>query len=227
MTGLMRVIAVLFVAGGVALGAPGQSLAVSETQQLVDKAKLTADKLLAHDKFPKLKGWVKKAKGVFIVPSMLKAGFIFGAAGGSGILLARDKSGKWSSPAFYSIGAGSFGMQIGLEQSEIIFVVMTDAGMKALINNEVKLGAKASMAVGPVGAGVEGATTLGLGGDLYAVSKGVGLYGGLALEGAWIKKRQSYNVEYYGKTASPRAILVDRKFNNPGADKLRAVLDIK
>lgn len=227
MTGLMRVIAVLFVAGGVALGAPARALAVSETQQLVDKANLTASKLLNHKDFPQLKDWVKKAKGVFIVPSMLKAGFVIGAAGGSGILLARDKSGTWSAPAFYTIGAGSFGLQIGLEDSEIMFVVMTDKGMKALINNEVKLGAKASIAVGPIGAGIEGATTLGLGRDIYAFSKGVGLYGGIALEGAWIKKRNSYNTDYYGKNASPRAILIDRKFNNPGADKLRALLDIR
>lgn len=227
MTGLMRVIAVLFVAGGVALGAPGHSLAVSETQQLVDKANLTAAKLLNHKDFPELRDWMKKAKGVFIVPSMLKAGFVFGAAGGSGVLLARDASGNWSAPAFYTIGAGSFGLQIGLEDSEIMFVVMTDAGMKALINNEVKLGAKASMAVGPIGAGIEGATTLGLGGDIYAFSKGVGLYGGVVLEGAWIKKRNSYNADYYGKLATPKAILIDRKFNNPGADKLRALLDIR
>ena len=227
MTGLMRVIAVLFVAGGVALGAPGHSRAVSETQQLVDKANLTAAKLLNHKDFPELRDWMKKAKGVFIVPSMLKAGFVIGAAGGSGVLLARDASGNWSAPAFYTIGAGSFGLQIGLEDSEIMFVVMTDAGMKALINNEVKLGAKASMAVGPIGAGVEGATTLGLGGDIYAFSKGVGLYGGVVLEGAWIKKRNSYNADYYGKLATPKAILIDRKFNNPGADKLRALLDIR
>ncbi|MEE8517186.1 MAG: lipid-binding SYLF domain-containing protein [Alphaproteobacteria bacterium] len=223
----MRVIAVLFVAGGVALGGPARSLAVSESQQLVEKAKLTAAKLLVHKEFPQLRGWMKRAKGVLIVPSMLKAGFVFGAGGGEAILLARDKSGKWSAPAFYTIFAGSFGLQIGVENSEIMFVVMTDKGMKALINNEVKLGATGSMALGPIGAGVAGATTIGLGEDIYAFSKGVGLYGGIALEGAWIKKRKSYNADYYGKLATPKAIVIDRKFNNSGADKLRALLDIR
>ena len=197
---------------------------VSEAQQLVDKSKLTAEKMLNDPQLNTLRNWMRSAKGVLIVPSFLKAGFVVGGAGGSGVLLSRDANGNWSAPAFYTIGAGSFGLQAGVQDAEMMLVVMTDKGLNALINAEVKLGADASIAVGEVGAGVEGSTTVGFGKDIYTYSKTSGLYGGASVEGAWVKSRDSLNGEYYGKTATPRAIVIERKFNNNGADALRSVL---
>jgi lipid-binding SYLF domain-containing protein len=201
-----------------------QTTPVSDAQQLVDKSKLTAEKMLNDPQLNTLRGWMRSAKGVLIVPSFLKAGFVIAGAGGSGVLLSRDAGGNWSSPAFYTIGEGSFGLQGGVQDAEMIMVIMTDKGMNALINSEVKLGADASIAVGEVGAGVEGSTTAGLGKDIYTYSKTSGLYGGASVEGAWVKSRDSLNAEYYGKSATPRAIVIERKFNNSGADALRNVL---
>lgn len=197
---------------------------VSEAQQLVDKSKLTAEKMLNDPQLNTLRKWMKSAKGVLIVPSFLKAGFVVGGAGGSGVLLSRDVNGNWSAPAFYTIGEGSFGLQAGVQDAEMILVVMTDKGLNALINAEVKLGADASVAVGEIGAGVEGSTTTNFGKDIYTYSKTSGLYGGASVEGAWIKARDSLNAEYYGKTATPRAIVMERKFHNTGSDQLRGVL---
>lgn len=197
---------------------------VSEAQQLVDKAKLTAEKMLNDPQLNTLRQWMKSAKGVLIVPSFLKAGFIIGGAGGSGVLLTRDGAGQWSAPAFYTIGEGSFGFQAGVQDAEMILVIMTDKGLNDLINSEVKLGADASIALGEVGAGVEGSTTAGFGKDIYTYSKTSGLYGGASVEGAWVKPRDSLNGEYYGKAATPRAIVIDRQFNNNGANDLRGAL---
>ncbi len=215
------------IAAGVALAAPTQPLAASVPQELVEKAKLTTEKLLKEPDFPALRGWIKDAKGVLIIPSLLKASFIFGAAGGNGVLLARDKDGNWSYPAFYTMGAGSFGLQVGFQDAEVLFVIMTERGLEAVIDNGLKLGLEASMAVGPVGAGVAGATTAGFGADIYAFSKAMGLFGGVYVDGAWAKERGSYNAEYYGKGATTKAILIERKFSNPAADKLRSVLGVK
>ena len=97
---------------------------------------------------------------------MFKAGFFFGAEGGSGVLLSKDAEGEWSYPAFYTIGGASFGLQIGAENSEVLFVILTDSGLESILNTSVKLGAYASIAIGPVGAGIEGATTTSFGADM-------------------------------------------------------------
>lgn len=214
----------LLALGAVPVPSHAQTNPVSEAQQLVDKAKLTAEKMLNDPQMPTLRNWMKNAKGVLIVPSFLKAGFIIGGAGGSGVLLSRDASGNWSAPAFYTIGEGSFGLQAGVQDAEMMLVVMTDRGLNALIKSEVKLGADASIAVGEIGTGVEGSTTAGLGKDILTYSKTSGLYGGVSVEGAWVRARETLNSEYYGRSATPRAIVVERQYNNNGANELRGVL---
>lgn len=205
-----------------ALACPaGPGFAASEAQELVDKSRLTAEKMLAHPDFPSLRVWMKQAKGVFIVPSLLKAGFLIGGEGGSGVVLARDAKGGWSYPAFYATGAGSIGLQIGFQDSEVMFVIMTQKGLDAILSSRFKLGADASIALGPVGAGVEGATTAGLGADIYAFGLNRGLFGGVSLEGAVIWEREDWNAQYYGPGATSGSVLLEHKFANRAADDLR------
>ncbi|HSR71739.1 MAG TPA: lipid-binding SYLF domain-containing protein, partial [Kiloniellales bacterium] len=151
-------------------------------------------------------------------------GFIVGAEGGSGVLLVRGSDGSWSPPAFYTLAAGSIGLQIGGQVSEVVFTLMNDGAVNAMLKNEVKLGADASVAIGPIGAGVEASTTTNLREDIIAFSRAVGLFAGGAFEGAKLISRENWNAEYYGAAASPKAIVVDRKFFNPQADKLRQAL---
>jgi lipid-binding SYLF domain-containing protein len=197
--------------------------AASDQQEIVEKARLTAEGMLADANFPTLRKWISRARAVLIVPSLLKAGFFLGAEGGSGVLLARGKDG-WSYPAFYTIGAASFGLQAGVQDSEVMFAIMTENGLRAMMNDEVKLGADASIAVGPVGAGVEGATSTAMNADIYSFAKTRGLFAGVSFEGAVVTSRDSYDTAYYGKGATPRAILLDRRFSNHDADGLRRAL---
>src|SRR3546814_2885808 len=92
---------------------------------------------------------MRRAKAVMIFPSLLKGAFFIGGEGGSGVLLTRDPEGNWSNPAFYTMGTVSFGLQFGGQSSEAILVVMTDAGLKAIMADQVKLGADLSAAAGP------------------------------------------------------------------------------
>ncbi len=225
MRNLVRHFLALIIIAGLSLGVTAEIFAASETEELIVKSRLTAEKLLADRDFPDLRDWVKRSKWVLIIPSLLKAGFLIGGAGGSGVMLSRDKDGRWSYPAFYTLTAASIGLQAGVSDAEIMLVIMSDGAMRALIDREVTIGGDASIAVGTEGAGVKGATTLEFGKDIFSFSKQVGLYGGASVEGAWVRKREAFNAEYYGAKATPKEILLERKFSNPGADMLRAVLD--
>ncbi|MEE8445236.1 MAG: lipid-binding SYLF domain-containing protein, partial [Alphaproteobacteria bacterium] len=105
--------------------------AASDQQALIDKAALTAERLLNDPERPTLRKYMARAKAVMVVPSLIKGGFIFGIEGGSGVLLARGEKG-WSHPSFFTIGAGSFGIQAGIQDSQAILVIMTDKGLRAV-----------------------------------------------------------------------------------------------
>ena len=166
-------------------------------------------------------GWfrdnIKKAVGVMIL-KQYKAGFIIGGSGGSGVMLARDvKTGQWSQPAFYGMGAGSIGLQIGAAASEIALLVMTERGRDALLTTDVKLGGDISVAAGPVGAGAKAATT-----DVLSFARTKGVYGGVSVEGMVIGPQNKLNHDYYGQEVSPLDVLVKHSVRNPGAAKLVA-----
>jgi len=211
-------------AAGLAAVAPRSAQAETEAEGLVTESRLTVDRLRADKDFFELPKYVARAKGIFIVPQLVKAGFILGAEGGTGVFLARGTDGTWSAPAFYTLGAGSIGFQIGGEVKEVVFVMMNDKTVDAMMASEFNLGADASLTLGPVGRGVEASRSTDFSSDIYAFSKSVGLFGGGALEGAKICIRESLNASYYGAGATPKAIVIDRRFTNLHADKLRALL---
>jgi lipid-binding SYLF domain-containing protein len=157
---------------------------------------------------------VKNAKAVFIVPSLVKAGFIFGGSGGNGVVLARDNQ-VWRGPSFATAGSVSWGLQAGGSVAEVVMMAMTDKGKDALLSNKFQAGADASVAAGPVGAGAQVATT-----DIVQFSRSKGLFGGLSLEGSTIAVRDSLNQAYYGKKVSPVDILVKGDVTNPQAASL-------
>jgi lipid-binding SYLF domain-containing protein len=191
-----------------------------EARHLVEKAALTLESFMTDPNMEVVRDLIKEARGVFIAPQVLKGAFIVGASGGSGVFLAKDAStGKWSEPAFYTLGGVSFGLQAGGEASEVVLLVMSERGVSALLSNNFKLGADASIAVGPVGAGVSGATAA-LSADIIAFSRAKGLYGGLSLEGSVIAVREDWNHAYYGRSVTPTDILLRRTVSNPGAATL-------
>ena len=204
-----------------------QPVQAQESQELVDKSRISLERLTTHPDFTRLKAALKDAHGVLVFPSILKGGFIFGAEGGSGVLLTRDAKGEWSYPAFYGMGAGSIGFQIGFQDSEAVFVINTLKGLNAVLNNNFKFGVDASIAVGPVGQGIEGSTTTAVGADIEAYSKNRGLFAGGAFEGAVVYERDTLNKEYYGQGATARTITMDRQFKNARAEGLRAAASVK
>lgn len=193
-------------------------------QQLVDKAQLTLEAFASdsqlRDQFKQLR---KEARALFIIPQFMRGAFIFGGAGGSGVLIARDeKTGKWGDPVFYNIGSASFGAQIGADVSEMVLVVRTRKGLEEFFTNDFKLGANAGMATGPVGAGM---SAQGIAADIVSYARQKGAFAGMALDGAFVSVSNDSNQAYYGKPVRPTDIIVKKEIGNPKSLQLRAAAE--
>jgi len=224
---MTRITALFFtalMAGSLALSSPARAL--SEQQELIDKSVITIEKMSARDDIKDhVRKYLREARGVFVIPALIKGAFIIGGEGGTGVLMAKGGGNQWSYPAFYTMGAVSFGLQAGGQVSETILIIMTAKGLTSILDNKVKLGGDLSAAVGPYGVGVEGSTTTAVGADIITYSIGKGAFLGGSVEGAVIEHRDAMNYEYYNDTtATPKAILLDGKFNNPQADRIRQVM---
>ena len=214
-------ILILAVAFSLASGA-GMAVAADkeDAQGLVDKANVTLNTFMRDKDYTWIHENIGKAKGVLIYPQVLKAGFILGGSGGTGVFVAKDNKGVWSEPAFYTIGSVSFGLQIGGEAAEVIVLCMTQKAVDALMTSQVKFGGDTSIALGPVGAGAKANVVA----DFISFAKSKGIYAGLNLEGSVVAVRDSLNEAYYGAKITPIQIIVEKKGANAGSSGLRGSL---
>jgi lipid-binding SYLF domain-containing protein len=204
--------------------APAMAETLQDQQALVDRATLAAQEVLNDAQGHDAREMLPRARAVMICPRVFKAGFLFGGEGGGCVLLARGGQGSWSSPAFYSVGGGSFGLQAGIQDAEVMMMIMTTNGLRAVMDSQFRLGADASVAVVTVGGGVEGATTTNLNADIVAFARTRGLYAGVSLQGSVMSSDSGGDAIYYGQEVGPVDILMAMRVNNPAADPLRAVL---
>lgn len=152
---------------------------------------------------------IAKAKAIAIYPNVIKGSFIFGARWGRGVVVSRNpKTGEWGPVAFSTIGGGSWGLQIGGQATDLIFVVLNDRGMNGLLSNNFKLGTDASVAAGPVGRASEIGTDLTLSAGMLSYSRNRGLFAGVALDGAILTQDNNSNSAYYGKSIGSKEILL-------------------
>ncbi|HKW53928.1 MAG TPA: lipid-binding SYLF domain-containing protein [Stellaceae bacterium] len=204
--------------------APARAAETSEQQKVVDAARTALEQLRTDNAMGEsARNLIHKARAVMIVPRLVKAGFFLGGHGGSGVLLGRSSAG-WSSPCFYGMGGGSIGLQIGGEVSRVVLIIMSDKALDAVMKDEFKVGAAAGITVVTLGASGEASTTANAGADIYAVAQSKGFYGGIALEGAIMSPRDSWNKEYYRRDVTVQDIVVRNSVGNPGAAALRSAL---
>lgn len=193
----------------------------ADTRSVLAHADATVTDLKVDPVFEGARNTIRHARAVLIVPGLVKGGFIFGAEGGDGVLLARTRHG-WSDPAFYSLGSASFGLQIGLEQAQLVMFIMSDRALRGIEQGKFKLGAGAGLTVVTLGAAAEGATPANLAGDIVVWSKAQGAYGGITLNGSVVAPEEGTNAEFYGHPASVPEIL--HSSSNGAAARLRANL---
>ncbi|HEX3350651.1 MAG TPA: lipid-binding SYLF domain-containing protein [Acetobacteraceae bacterium] len=206
-----------------ALAIPVARAQPAAQQVVIDGARKTLADLRRDKEFGNANRLLRQARAVMIVPRLYKGGFIVGGEGGEGAVMARTRRG-WSDPAFYAIGAASFGLQIGLEQSELILLVLTERGASGLLNDNFKLGAQAGITVATLGSGVEGAIAGPTPPDIVVWSSSTGLYAGLTLDGSVIRAEPNADAAFYGRPVSSQDLLSGR-VSSPRAAALRRDID--
>jgi lipid-binding SYLF domain-containing protein len=193
----------------------------SDAKGVVDKATATVNAFAADKDYASMPALLAKAKAVLVYPQIIEGGFIIGGSGGTGVLLVRDeKTGKFSEPAFYSMGGISIGFLAGGQAAEVMLLINSQKALDSMLSTKVKLGASVSVAAGPKGAG-QGATVTA---DIVSYSKAKGAFASMALDGQVIDVRDSLNAAYYSKAVTPVDILVKHNVRNAGAAPLQAAL---
>jgi SH3 domain-containing YSC84-like protein 1 len=202
------------------------AMAGTERQQsLVDRATLTIrDMFVGARPNSKITRYMVQARAVMVCPSIFRMSIGFGGSGGGCVLMSRDARGSWSDPAFFTLSSANVGVQLGMQDSEVIFFVMTDRGLQALVDSQFQLGADAAASFATMGSGIESATTGERNTDIMALQKSKGLFAGAALGGSKLTVNSGANRSYYNQIVGPEDILISMRVNNPGADPLRSAL---
>src|SRR6202158_5856443 len=159
---------------------------------------------------------LEHAKCIAVVPHMIKGGFVFGAENGRGVATCRTANG-WSAPAFFAITGGNWGLQIGIEGIDLVMIIQNEKGMQRLLSSKFELGADASAAAGPVGRHASADTDWKLNTEILTYSRAKGLFAGLTLNGASIRRDDDSMEAVYGQHVSTRAVLAGQIAIPPAA----------
>ena len=158
-----------------------------------------------------------RAACIAIVPGLKKGGLGIGGKYGKGLVMCRTEANrkKWSAPSFLTLSGGSFGLQIGFQQVDVVMLIMNRHGMEKLVGDKFTIGADAAAAAGPVGRQASAETNARLDAEILTYSRAKGLFAGVTLNGAVLKQDKDDNRDFYGKEMDPRAILFEGKVPVP------------
>jgi lipid-binding SYLF domain-containing protein len=174
-----------------------------EAAAVVDSIMASPDKSIPSD-------LLKKAHGIAVIPNVVKGALVVGGQFGKGLVAQRDGKGGWGTPAFVDIGGGSFGLQIGVEATDLILVFTKPDGLTELLKDNLKLSAEAGAVAGPVGREVQAGTNLTFDSPIYSYSRNKGVFVGVSLDGSVVQIDDSSNEEVYGKGVTGTDILVKK-----------------
>jgi lipid-binding SYLF domain-containing protein len=153
---------------------------------------------------------LKGTKCIAVVPSMIKGAFIVGGKHGRGVSTCRLPDGNWSAPAMFTITGGSWGAQIGVEDVQLIMMIMNDEGMKNLLHDKFQIGGNASAAAGPVGRHASAGTDWKASTEILTYSRAHGLFAGIDLDGSWIERDKDSTLALYGRDLTVTELLTGK-----------------
>jgi len=204
-----------FVFGSAAVGADNK-----EQSRLENCAVVMQEILDVPDNIPQ--ELLEKAECVIVIPSMTKIAIGIGGSYGRGAMVCRSGKafdGPWGAPAMYALEGGSFGLQLGGESTDVVFLVMNNRGVDALLSSKVKLGGNASAAAGPKGRSLEASTDASLRAEILSYSRSRGLFAGVSLEGTSLRPDDDATREVYGRKMSARSIVTGKGVSVPASGR--------
>lgn len=161
--------------------------------------------------------YIKRARAIAIFPGVVRGGFIYGARYGEGVVLGRAESGKWSAPAFFTLAGGSFGLQAGLESTDVVLLIMNQKGLSALLKQRFTIGGEISVAAGPNSASAAGDIDIALKADILSYTRSRGLFAGIAVNGARMAFSPRMNREFYSRAVTADEIIIQQSIERPAA----------
>ncbi|MBO8127312.1 MAG: lipid-binding SYLF domain-containing protein, partial [Firmicutes bacterium] len=177
---------------------------------VIDEAVLVLEEMFDQKDAAACGYLLKRAKGVAVFPSVIKAGLMLGGRYGEGLLLKRDDKGNWYGPYFVTIKGVSYGLQIGVQSAALLMVITNERGMESFTGDKVTLGGEVGVAAGPLGRQAAAATDLDLEASIYSYSMTKGAFAGMSMEGSVIEPDEEANESYWGKVLTPAEILSTR-----------------
>jgi len=203
----MKAIAIGFAMVCLTVSTAFATLSNDEVKRLNEAGTILTSLRNAPDKGIPEELW-NKAECVIVIPSMKKAAFIVGGEYGSGVMSCRTAEKGWSSPVFMQLAKGSWGLQIGAEETDLVLLMMNRRGLEKLLEDKVSLGADASVAAGPVGRNAGAATDAQLKAEMLAYSKSNGVFAGIDLSGGVLHPDKDADARAYGPNVSARDVVM-------------------
>lgn len=200
---------------------------IDERRQLIDLRKKSEQRLresravlkeLLGSKAVVANSMIKQSRCVVIVPALKKGAIGFGAKYGRGVMscrLGQDFQGPWSPPSMYAMEGANFGLQFGLQGTDLVLLIMNDRGADSLLSSKFKLGGDASLAAGPFGRNMEASTDAAMRAKILAFSKAHGIFAGVALDGSTVRPDNQANLALYGRRLNVRQIVREGEVRVP------------
>jgi len=181
------------------------ALSKDEVKRLSDAGAIVSELRHAPDKGIPEDLW-RKAHCVVVIPSMKKAAFVVGGEYGSGVMSCRSNG--WSAPVFMQLAKGSWGLQVGAEETDLVLLVMNRRGLQKLLDDKVSLGGDASVAAGPVGRAASAATDAQMSAEMLAYSRSHGVFAGIDLSGGVLKPDKDADARAYGPNVTASEVVM-------------------
>jgi lipid-binding SYLF domain-containing protein len=141
---------------------------------------------------------LQRARGIAVIPNLIRGGFVFGGRRGRGVLAIRSRNGEWSNPAFVTLTGGSFGAQFGAESADVVLVFANDRSVRNIASGKFTLGGDATAIAGPLGRRTQTAVTGRA--EVYVYMHSRGLFAGAAFEGTRLDVDQEASAAFYRNT---------------------------
>lgn len=198
-------------------GSAQAKISSSEVERLQNASAVLDDFRSSPDKGVPEDLW-NRAQCVVVIPSLKKAGFIFGGEYGKGVMSCRTSK-RWSAPVFMQLAKGSWGFQIGAEEVDLLLLLMNQRGVDKLLQDKVTIGADASATAGPVGRSAQAATDAQMSAEILSYSRSRGLFAGVDISGGVLQPDKDANARAYGESVTARDIVSGAKVPTPAAAK--------